>query len=167
MNFQGQGTDYRVTVFQDPTSGRVIGEIWISEAKQIERPGDLPAVIEYCSKTGEMILQEFFKAGKLHRDNDRPARLRKDAQTGVVVQELWSVNGRRHRNNGRPSFIQRDAATGKTVQLEYSEFGVLHRSNGPAKEVFHSESGHRLRAEYWHRGVRTSKKGLNPPFGPT
>ena len=67
--------------------------------------GDAPAVIEFFSRSGVVITEEWVKNGKIHRENDKPALIEFDSEDGSIEKKEWWYNGKRHRENDKPAII--------------------------------------------------------------
>jgi hypothetical protein len=91
---------YEVEIQRDPTSGRVVCEIW-------EHPDDRQPI----TTGGWTRLPP--PRERAHRIGG-PAVTRWDPTTGVAVREAWYIRGRRHREDG-PALVKRDPQTGRVV----------------------------------------------------
>ena len=122
---------------------------------------DGPAIIYRDTATGTVVLEEFYRDGKLHRTNG-PARIERDKARDIVVSEEYHVNGIMQRDEvAGPSFITRDPATGTVLTECYYRNGELHRTHGPASLAF-NEAG-RITVEYWYVN---GKPHRDPKEGP-
>ncbi|MEM9046797.1 MAG: hypothetical protein AAGC81_19120 [Pseudomonadota bacterium] len=150
---------YKVTVYREKGSGRIVGEVWRNSDDQLDRPGDLPARTEYDLETGSKTFS-WYQDGKLHRDGGQPARMMLD-QTGAPFSESWWEHGLLHRDqNAGPAHILSNPHSGHLSMIEYKWRGAYHRTDGPAL-IRYNKNGHVYRREYWVNGQHT-----DPPNSP-
>lgn len=155
---------YVVTFAHDLQTKRVLNESWRNANGQLERCGDLPAVVGYSTDSGEPILRVWYSNGIKHREAG-PAFEKIAPGSGIVVSEAWYRMGRLHRNGDLPARIFRSSETGKIVQEAFAEDGLIGRSVGPAVIKYDAMTGHIVRRENWHQGSRLSR-GKAPLISP-
>jgi len=154
--------EFKVEVVTDPVTGRVLTELWYDQSGQLNRPGGLPAYVEYDPDTGKVWKQRWHNGEGSHRRADyrNPSELIVDPRTDVVRSESYTDRlGRYHRDNGLPAYIRRDEQ-GKVLAEEYYQAGHLHRdpSIGPAVFELDCKTGVVEREEYWVHGEQ-----VHPP----
>lgn len=153
MTTDYSAVQYTVEVYIDDETGNVIRETWLNAYGDVERPGGLPAQIEYCPDTGSVVGQAWYRNNKPHRDGGQPASLSFDAVTGQETFRAYWIDGKQHGPSGEPTMVYR-AADGKLLQQVFMESGHRHRTDGPAFQEFDEVLGGLIAEEFWLNGQR-------------
>ena len=165
MNRHLETKSYRVEIVQDPTDDRVISQRWYNEVGRLERPGDLPAEIDYCPEVGTPISEKWHNGtgSGPHRDGDKPAYITTSATTGTRIAECYMIMGEFHRDDDKPAIIYRDD-NGSVEEVSYWRFGKLHRdpSLGPAEIKYDVSNGQVTSSAYFVSGTQISVPSRSP-----
>lgn len=155
---------FEVEIDYDPITGAILTERWKNQLGQFDRLADLPAVVEYCPKSG-LVTYERWHDGQFpqgpHRDGDKPARITVDPDSSVQIQVDYMKLGHHHRDADKPAEIIR-REDGTDEEHAYWQFGKRHRSPkiGPAVIRF-DEKGNVSETEFWLNDQRVSPPKLN------
>lgn len=161
MCFNGQVTielqtkTFSVEVDIDPADGKIHEERWRDETGAYNRPGDLPAIIEYCAKSGLPSYMRWFNGQGCHRENDMPSVVLLDLETDTELALDYFILGKQHREGDKPASILK-TPEGKFEQESYWKYGKCHRDPelGPAQIFYDIKTGEIARTEYWVNGIQ-------------
>lgn len=153
MGYSRKVLEYKVVVETDFDTGVILRETWYNSHGLEDRPGDLPAVIDYRETGDGIASMKWMKNGRLHRSGDKPASVTYDNQSHGLTREAYFTYGAWTRENDKPAILCW-SPEGKLERQEYKLDGQLHRTGGPAVEVFDPDSGVLIEAEFWSYGER-------------
>jgi hypothetical protein len=152
----------------DPETSQLEREVWIDRFNHGKhRDGNLPSDISIDPQTGVVILEEYYRNGRLHRDDDGPAEIYRNSETGQITGLIFRHEGDRHRDGDLPAEQDFDPATGALVREEYFRSGVRHRDNGPAI-IEYDTSGQPIPTslEYYRDGLKVKPGYMLSPTEP-
>ena len=134
--------------------GRATSEYFYNLENELDRKGDLPAVIIYNHFTGEPLKQEWFRDGKRHRENG-PAVISITPGANLVRREWWT-NDRLDRWDDQPAVVETQIDTGRILRAEFHVVGLLDRprDKGPAIIEFDRTTGEVSKRQFWEAGKR-------------
>jgi len=111
----------------------------VKSAEIIEKP-----VTKLDTATGLMV-EKYFRHGRLHRMDDQPAVIEYDPATKRVIREQYFKNGSLHRDGGKAAYIEYSATTGRVVLEVFFRDGCLYQNGDePTAIDYDRETGERI-----------------------
>lgn len=161
MNDELETKTFSVEIDYEPVNGKIISERWRNQEGNFDRPGDLPAYVEYCPDTGTPIYQRWHDGIAQQRMGDKPAVIVTDSASGAITVESYEIMNQCHREGDKPALIYR-ADNGSLTQESYWQHGKRHRDPnlGPARIFYDENTGEVSRSEYWYDGVKVDDPSM-------
>jgi hypothetical protein len=116
----------------------VAGDV-ISPPEASDKP-----VVKLDTATGLMV-EKFFKKGRVHRDDDHPAVIEYEPQSKRVVREQYFQHGVLHREGGKPAYVEYCPITGHvTLEVFFEQGRLYHGENTPSAINYDNKTGARI-----------------------